>query len=47
MALNIQPIYVLASGGSRALEQVDTITNNIANVDTPGFKKLFLKSCER
>ena len=43
MAVNFQPIYVLASGGERALEQLDTITNNLANVNTPGFKKLLLK----
>ncbi|WP_281951178.1 flagellar hook-basal body protein [Nitrosophilus kaiyonis] len=43
MALNLQSIYVLASGSSRAMEQLDTITNNIANVNTTGFKKLLLK----
>lgn len=43
MAVNFQPIYILASGGERALEQLDTITNNLANVNTPGFKKLLLK----
>ncbi len=43
MAVNFQPIYVLASGGERALEQLDTVTNNLANVDTPGFKKMILK----
>jgi len=43
MALNLQSIYVLASGSSRAMEQLDTITNNLANVNTPGFKKLLLK----
>lgn len=43
MAINFQPIYVLASGGERALEQLDTVTNNLANVNTPGFKKLLLK----
>ena len=43
MALNMQSIYVLASGGARAMEQLDTITNNIANVNTSGFKKLLLK----
>ena len=43
MALNLQSIYVLASGSSRAMEQLDTITNNLANVNTPGFKRLLLK----
>ncbi|EDP74019.1 flagellar hook basal-body protein [Hydrogenivirga sp. 128-5-R1-1] len=43
MAVNFQPIYILASGGERALEQLDTTTNNLANVNTPGFKKLLLK----
>ena len=43
MAVNFQPIYVLASGGERALEELNITTNNIANVDTPGFKKILLK----
>jgi len=43
MALNFQPIYVLASGGERALENLNTVTNNLANVNTPGFKKLLLR----
>jgi len=43
MALNFQPIYVLASGGERALEKLDVATNNLANVNTPGFKKLLLR----
>jgi len=43
MALNFQPIYVLASGGERALENLNTTTNNLANVNTPGFKKLLLR----
>ncbi len=43
MALNLQSIYVLASGSSRAMEQLDTISNNLANVNTSGFKKLLLK----
>lgn len=43
MALDMQSIYILASGGSRAMEQLDTATNNIANVNTDGFKKLFIK----
>ncbi len=43
MAINFQPIYVLATGGKRAIEELDITTNNIANVDTPGFKKLLLR----
>jgi len=43
MAINFQPIYILASGGERATEQLDTTTNNIANSNTPGFKKLLLR----
>jgi len=40
MALTVQALYILAAGGERASEQLDTVTNNIANVNTPGFKKL-------
>ncbi len=43
MALDMQSIYILASGGSRAMEQLDTVTNNIANVNTDGFKKMLIK----
>ncbi len=43
MAVNFQPIYVLASGGSRSVEQLDTITNNVANANTSGFKKILLR----
>jgi len=43
MALDMQSIYILASGGSRAMEQLDTITNNLANVNTDGFKKLVIR----
>ncbi|RUM50481.1 MAG: flagellar biosynthesis protein FlgF [Hydrogenothermus sp.] len=43
MAINFQPIYVLASGGERALEQIDNTTNNLANVNTSGFKKLIVR----
>jgi len=43
MAINFQPIYILASGGERATEQLDTTTNNIANSNTPGFKKLLVR----
>lgn len=42
MSMNLQPIYVLASGGSRAMEQLDIHANNLANVSTPGFKKLLM-----
>ncbi len=43
MAINFQPIYILASGGERAVEQLDTVTNNISNSNTPGFKKILLR----
>ena len=43
MALTVQPLYVLAAGGERAKEQLDIITNNIANVDTPGFKRIMME----
>ena len=43
MALDMQSIYVLASGASRAMEQLDTVTNNLANVNTTGFKKMVIK----
>ncbi|ACO03454.1 MAG TPA: flagellar hook-basal body protein [Persephonella sp.] len=43
MAINFQPIYILASGGARAIEQLDTTSNNLANVNTPGFKKLLMR----
>jgi len=42
MSLNMQPVYVLASGGSRAMEQLDIQANNLANVSTPGFKKMLM-----
>ena len=41
MALSFQSLYVLASGGERALEQLDVTANNVANVNTPGFKRIF------
>ncbi len=40
MALVFQASYILAAGGERAIEQLNTVTNNIANVNTPGFKRL-------
>ncbi|MBK3332486.1 flagellar hook-basal body protein [Persephonella atlantica] len=43
MALNFQPIYVLASGGERAIENLNVVSNNLANINTPGFKKLMLR----
>lgn len=43
MAVNFQPIYVLASGGERALEQLDNVTNNISNANTSGFKKVLIR----
>ncbi|WP_028950646.1 flagellar hook-basal body protein [Sulfurihydrogenibium subterraneum] len=43
MAVNFQPIYILASGGSRAVDQLDTITNNISNANTSGFKKILMR----
>ncbi|WP_457568519.1 flagellar hook-basal body protein [Desulfurobacterium sp.] len=41
MAVDLQSIYILASGGERAMEQLNVTANNVANVDTPGFKKVF------
>jgi len=43
MAINFQPIYVLATGGERALDNIDITTNNISNSSTPGFKKLLMR----
>jgi len=43
MALTVQPLYVLAAGGERAKEQLDIVTNNIANVNTPGFKRVLME----
>ncbi|MEO2083798.1 MAG: flagellar basal-body rod protein FlgF [Desulfurobacteriaceae bacterium] len=40
MAVSFQTMYVLAAGGERAMEQLDVTANNIANVNTPGFKKI-------
>ena len=42
MAINFQPMYVLAAGGERALDQLNNVTNNLSNVNTPGFKKLLI-----
>ncbi|MEZ0323929.1 MAG: flagellar hook basal-body protein [Hydrogenothermaceae bacterium] len=43
MAVNFQPIYILASGGERVLEQLDITTNNISNANTTGFKKVLMR----
>ncbi len=42
MAINFQPMYILAAGGERALDQLNNVSNNLSNVNTPGFKKLLL-----
>ena len=43
MALTVQPLYVLAAGSERAREQLDVVTNNLANVNTPGFKRVLME----
>ncbi len=43
MALDMQATYILASGGSRAMEQLDTVSNNLANINTTGFKEMVIK----
>ncbi len=43
MGINFQPIYILASGAERAKDKLDKTSNNLANVNTPGFKKLILR----
>ncbi len=43
MGINFQPIYILASGSERAKDMLDTVSNNLANINTPGFKKLILR----
>ena len=43
MALTVQPLYVLAAGSERAKEQLNIVTNNIANVNTPGFKRVLME----
>jgi len=43
MALTVQPLYVLAAGGERAKEELNTVTNNIANINTPGFKRVLME----
>jgi Flagellar basal body rod protein len=44
MALDYQPMYVLASGMSLEQRRLDVVANNMANADTPGFKKDFLSA---
>jgi Flagellar basal body rod protein len=44
MALDYQPMYVLASGMSLEQRRLDVVANNIAHADTPGFKKDFLSA---
>jgi Flagellar basal body rod protein len=44
MALDYQPMYILASGMSLEQRRLDVVANNIANADTPGFKKDFLSA---
>ena len=43
MGINFQPIYILASGAERAKDRLDKTANNLANVNTPGFKKIILR----
>lgn len=43
MAVNFQPLYVMASAGERAIEQLDKTTNNISNANTAGFKKVIIR----
>ena len=42
MATDFQPIYILASGLLYQQRKLDVIANNLANVDTDGFKKVLL-----
>ncbi len=39
MAIEYQPLYILSSGMLLQQRRLETITNNLANVDTPAFKK--------
>lgn len=43
MALDYQPLYVLASGMLLQERKLSAITNNLANVDTPSFKRDLLE----
>jgi len=40
MSVDVQTVYLLSAGAERALEQLSTTTNNLANLNTPGFKRL-------
>ena len=42
MALDFQPIYILASGLFYRQRELEVVANNLANVDTPGFKRVLL-----
>ncbi|MCS6999082.1 MAG: flagellar hook-basal body protein [Aquificaceae bacterium] len=39
MAVEYQPLYILTSGMLLQQRKLDTVTNNLANVDTPAFKR--------
>lgn len=39
MAIEYQPLYILTSGMLLQQRKLDTVTNNLANLDTPAFKK--------
>ncbi|MRJ01890.1 MAG: flagellar hook-basal body protein [Epsilonproteobacteria bacterium] len=43
MALEMQSLYILAAGSSRAMEAVDRVNNNLANVKSDGFKKMVVR----
>ena len=42
MALDYQPIYLLASGMLLQERKLEVTTNNLANLDTPSFKRDFI-----
>lgn len=44
MPIEYQPMYILASGMLLQQRKLDVITNNLANVDTPSFKRDLLLS---
>ncbi len=43
MAVNYQAMYVLTSGSGRRFEKLENNSNNLANVNTPGFKKVLYR----
>ncbi len=43
MALDYQPLYILSGGMLLQERKLSTITNNLANADTPSFKKDLLE----